>query len=113
MMAFVLWRVTLGVLLCLSLWATGPLIACSPQSTLAASASCGAQAAVTDASNPPGDAPVMRATVPDPGARAQLHALAPFAAPRHGADTAVYGDPPAPARALHARPHLRDIPLLI
>ena len=109
--ASVLWRVALGVLLCLSLWATGPLIDCSPDVTLAA-ATCAAETAAADASHPP-DAPVMSATVPDSGARSQQHPLAVSVASPHGTVTINDREPPVPALAPRPRPHLRDIPLLI
>jgi hypothetical protein len=110
----VLWRVTLGVLLCLSLWATGPLNSCPAHDTLAAAAPCAVETAAADAGqHPASGAPLMRATVPDSGARAQQHPFAVRVASPDRTITIVHREPPSPALAPHARPHLRDIPLLI
>ena len=111
--ASVLWRVALGVLLCLSFWATGPLSACPTHDALGAAASCAVEAAADAGQHPSGGAPLMRATVPDSGARYQPHPLALSYASPNSTITVVHREPAAPALAPHARPHLRDIPLLI
>ena len=113
-MPSVLWRVALGVLFCLSLWATGPLSSCPPHDTPAAAASCAVETAAADAGqHPPGGAPLMSATIPDSGARAQQHPFAVRVASPDRTITVVHREPPPAALAPHARPHLRDIPLLI
>jgi hypothetical protein len=113
-MPSVLWRVVLGVLFCLSLWATGPLNACPPHDTHAAAAACVVETAAADAGqHPASGAPLVSATVPDSGARYQPHPLALSYASPNSTITVVHREPPAPALAPHGRPHLRDIPLLI